>query len=130
MKHLFTVVLLLIMLTSCGNGKKKTSTPKSSYYEYSEPRKIDQPSESNPDSMKAFYNVPIMSQEEDAYEEGRSLAEEHWLLGFRSLRFLGFRFICKSNKPQTCNLKPNNLKPATSNLQPQTCNLKPATSNL
>lgn len=76
MKHLFTVVLLLIMLTSCGNGKKKTSTPKSSYYEYSEPRQIDQPSESNPDSMKAFYNVPVMSREEDAYEEGRSLAEE------------------------------------------------------
>lgn len=83
MKHLFTVVLLLIMITSCGNGKKKISTPKSDYYEYSEPRRTYQIPETNPGSMEALDNIPIMSQEEDAYEEGRALAEEDRLNGTR-----------------------------------------------
>lgn len=76
MKYLFTAVLLIMILTSCGGEKKKASTPKSDYYEYSEPKQTYQAPESNPGSMEALDNVSTMSREEDAYEEGRALAEE------------------------------------------------------
>lgn len=76
MKYLFTVVLLIMVITSCGGEKKKTSTPKRDYYEYSEPKQTNQVPESKPGSMEGLNSVSTMSREEDAYEEGRALAEE------------------------------------------------------
>lgn len=75
MKHLYACIIMLF-LAACGNDKKNHSAAQDSYYEYSQPRGTYQIPESRPGSMEGLNNVSAMSPEEDAYEEGRALAEE------------------------------------------------------
>lgn len=76
MKHFLTCIILLVIITSCGSEKKKSSTANTNYYQYSQQKQTYQVPESKPGSMEALDNVSTMSQAEDAYEEGRALAEE------------------------------------------------------
>lgn len=76
MKHLCACITLLLLLLACGNEKKSDSTSQDTYYEYNQPRGTYQVPESRPGSMEGLNNVSTMSPEEDAYEEGRALAEE------------------------------------------------------
>lgn len=75
MKYLFAF-MTLALLAACGNDKKSGSTSQNAYYEYNQPRGIYQVPESRSGSMEGLNNISTMSPDEDAYEEGRALAEE------------------------------------------------------